>query len=65
MSQCTPSLQDCVSLLASSCGTLALARDSLASTGQAGSSTLQELGVARLNQEQALLIIATRVDLEI
>ena len=56
--------QECTSLLVHPTGTLLLTLDSLKERPGQATATLEDLGVTRLNKDQAEQIIRTRVDLD-
>ena len=56
--------QECTSLLVHPTGTLLLTLDSLKERPGQAAATLEDLGVTRLNKDQAEQVIRTRVDLD-
>ena len=56
--------QECTSLLVHPNGTLLLTLDSLKERPGQATATLADLGVTRLNKDQAEQVIKTRVDLD-
>ena len=56
--------QECTSLLVHPTGTLLLTLDSLKERPGQAAATLEDLGVTRLNKDQAEQVIRTRVELD-